>query len=104
MGHEVAIAAIEAGDVERGHALLADAVSATVDVELLNNLGVVTSVLGRLGEAEAILRTAAMLDGGREEVGENLAAARPGACVPASAAATRGCGSARSPACPTTAR
>jgi SAM-dependent methyltransferase len=74
MGHEVAIAAIEAGDVERGHALLADAVSATVDVELLNDFGVATSMLGRLGEAEAILRTAALIDGEREDVGENLAA------------------------------
>jgi SAM-dependent methyltransferase len=74
MGHDVAIAAIEAGDVERGHALLADAVSASVDVELLNDLGVVTSMLGRLGEAEAILTTAAMLDEGRADVSENLAA------------------------------
>jgi hypothetical protein len=37
MGHEVAIEAIEAGDVERGRALLADAVSAAIDLELLEH-------------------------------------------------------------------
>jgi SAM-dependent methyltransferase len=74
MGHEVAIAAIEAGDVERGRALLADAVSAAIDLELLNDLGVASHMLGRLGEAEAILTTAAVLDAGRADVAENLAA------------------------------
>ena len=74
MGHAVAIAAIEAGDVERGHALIADAVSAAVDVELLNDLAVTSQLLGRTDQAEAILRTAALLEPGREDVTENLKA------------------------------
>jgi SAM-dependent methyltransferase len=73
MGHDVAIAAIEDGDLERGHALLADAVSSAVDLELLNDLGVASHMLGRLDEAEAILTTASVLDAGREDVAQNLA-------------------------------
>lgn len=74
MGHDVAVAAIEAGDVEQGYSLLAGAVRDAVDPELLNDLAVASQMLGRLDHAEALLTTATLLDPDRPDVSENLAA------------------------------
>ena len=86
--HAAAVTAIGAGHVEQGRELLRELVAGGIQVEHLNDLAVASQMTGRLDDAEALLQAAR----GR------------GARSPASAAPTAACGSARSPACPTTGR
>jgi 2-polyprenyl-3-methyl-5-hydroxy-6-metoxy-1,4-benzoquinol methylase len=70
--HSAAIAAIEAGENERGHELLRQAVVRRADPEQLNDLAVASQLIGRLDDAEVLLRAARVIGGDREDVLANL--------------------------------
>jgi tetratricopeptide (TPR) repeat protein len=69
-----ALAAIEAGRVAEAHAWLRQALAETVELEWLNDLGVLTHRLERPDEAEALLRAVLAIDPQRADAAENLAA------------------------------
>jgi 2-polyprenyl-3-methyl-5-hydroxy-6-metoxy-1,4-benzoquinol methylase len=71
--HAAAIAAIEAGEDERGHELLREVVAGQADPEHLNDFAVASQRLGRLEDAEVLLRAARLIGGDREDVLANLA-------------------------------
>ena len=67
-------AAAEAGDVERAAVLLRGALREGLDLEALNDLGVVEHLRGNDRDAEALLRACLVLDPDRPDALENLRA------------------------------
>ncbi|MEZ5102683.1 MAG: glycosyltransferase family 2 protein [Thermoleophilia bacterium] len=72
--HARALASVEQGDGPLAEALLARAVTRSLDLEVLNDLAVVKAGLGHGDEAEALLRACLAVDGQRVDARENLAA------------------------------
>jgi hypothetical protein len=79
MSHTDVQAALEAGDRDAAAALLRDALRDGLDPELLNDLAVVQHLRGAATDAEALLRTALILDPENADAAENLAQLRAGA-------------------------
>lgn len=75
--HRAALACVQDGHVELAHRLLTDAVANGVDVELLNDLAVVTNALGDGDRAEALLRACLAIDPDHLDAARNLAALAP---------------------------
>ena len=75
--HAVAVESVERGDLAEAERLLAEAVTGSIDLELLNDLAVVWWNLGRRDDAESLLRTCLALDPANVSAAENLAAIAP---------------------------
>lgn len=75
--HEEALARVEAGELAPAAELLTEAVTSSVELELLNDLAVVKSALGERDDADALLRACLALEPGHEDAAANLAALAP---------------------------
>ena len=83
MSHPGVQAALDAGDSQAAAELLRGALREGVDPSLLSDLAVVQHMRGNGQEAEALLRTALILDPGNVDAAENLEALRDGSSGPA---------------------
>jgi len=69
-----ALEALDAGRVAEAHEWLRQALAETVELEWLNDLGVLAHQLKRRDEAEALLRAVLAIEPARADAAENLAA------------------------------
>lgn len=69
-----AFVALEAGSTEEAHTWLRRALSASLDLEGLNDLAVIAHRLGRADEAKTLLRAALAIEPARTDAATNLAA------------------------------
>jgi hypothetical protein len=72
--HAHALGLFESGDLPGAAAALTEAVTQSLDLELLNDLAVVQAALGRTDEAEILLRACLAVDPTRSDAAENLEA------------------------------
>lgn len=77
-----ALDALDGGRTAEAHEWLRQALLETVELEWLNDLGVLAHQLGRPNDAEALLRAALAIDPMRTDAAENLAALAEGGSDP----------------------
>jgi hypothetical protein len=72
--HAAAVACVQDGRLELARDLLVQAVGHAIDLELLNDLAVVTNALGGADDARSLLRAVLAVDPGYAEAARNLLA------------------------------